>query len=85
MNPLGFVSIAFNENGFGPILMFVYDAKIVVHAPAVISWQEVTEVTGQEMGKEFWNKSSYELATFTVDPTGLYATGVGIKDFAVKA
>ena len=57
MNPSGFVSLALSENGFGPILISVYDVKLVKHAPAVISWQEVTEVTGQEVGKEFMNKS----------------------------
>ena len=57
MNPSGFVSLALSENGFGPILISVYDVKLIEHAPAVISWQEVTEVTGQEVGKEFMNKS----------------------------
>ena len=45
-----------SENGFGPILISVYDVKLIEHAPAVMSWQE-TEVTGQEVGKEFTNKS----------------------------
>ena len=54
MYPSGFVSPAISENGFGPILISIYIGKIVEHAPASISWQEFT---GQEMGKEFSNKS----------------------------
>ena len=57
MYPSGFVSSAINENGFGPILISVYDGKLVEHAPAFISWQEVTDITGQEVGNEFTNKS----------------------------
>ena len=56
MNPSGFVSTAFSENGFGPILISVYVGKMVVQSPAFINWQ-VTEVTGQELGKEFTKKS----------------------------